>query len=110
MFTPFCWVFGIIDGDGGALLTAAHRKDDDMNPSIFESGTGWTVEVHPAKEGGYWGEVPALPGCSSFGATAAECRANVLEAAQGCIEVYAEEAFRAISSRRRRPSRQLVRA
>jgi predicted RNase H-like HicB family nuclease len=21
------------------------------------------VVIHPAKEGGFWGEVPALPGC-----------------------------------------------
>ena len=62
----------------------------------------WTVEIHPAKEGGYWGEVPALPGCASFGATRAECRANVIEAAEGCLEVYAEEAMREI---RRRPSK-----
>lgn len=61
----------------------------------------WTVEIHPAKEGGYWGEVPALPGCASFGATRAECRANVIEAAEGCLEVYAEEALREL---RRRPS------
>ena len=67
------------------------------------AGTGWTVEIHPAKEGGYWGEVPAMPGCSSFGATPSECRANVLEAAQGCLEVYFEEAYKAIS--RRRPIR-----
>lgn len=80
-----------------------------MNPSIFESGSGWSVEIHPAKEGGYWGEVPALPGCASFGATRTECRANVLEAARGCIEVYAEEAMREIS-RRRRPRRSLVHA
>ncbi|MGN0848051.1 MAG: type II toxin-antitoxin system HicB family antitoxin [Kiritimatiellia bacterium] len=61
----------------------------------------WTVEIHRAKEGGYWGEVPALPGCASFGATRAECRRNVIEAARGCLEVYVEEAMREI---RRRPS------
>ena len=60
----------------------------------------WRIEVHPAKEGGYWGEVPALRGCASFGATRAECRANVREAAQGCLEVYFEEALKSFSRRR----------
>ena len=55
----------------------------------------WRVVVHPAEEGGFWGEIPAMPGCASFGATRAECRANVREAAQGCLEVYFEEALRA---------------
>ena len=67
------------------------------------------VVIHAAAEGGFWGEVPALPGCVSEGDTREECRANVLEAARGCIEVYAEEAMREIS-RRRRPRRSLVHA
>ena len=40
------------------------------------------------EEGGYWGGVPAMPGCASEGATVDECRANVIEAAQGCLEAY----------------------
>jgi len=59
----------------------------------------WKIVVHPAKEGGYWGEVPALGGCASFGATRAECRANVREAAIGCLEVYFEEALKNFSSK-----------
>ena len=58
----------------------------------------WQIVIHPADEGGYWGEVPALRGCSSFGATKAECRANVREAAQGCLEVYFEEALRSMNN------------
>ena len=48
----------------------------------------WRVVIHEAEEGGYWGEVPAMPGCASEGETADECRANVIEAAQGCLEAY----------------------
>jgi len=64
------------------------------------SSDEWRIEIHPAKEGGFWGEVPALRGCASFGATRAECRANVREAAQGCLEVYFEEALKSFSRRR----------
>jgi len=38
------------------------------------------VVVHPADEGGYWAEVPALPGCFSQGETMEEVLANIREA------------------------------
>jgi len=53
----------------------------------------WRIEIHKAEEGGYWGEVPALPGCASDGKTREECLKNVLEALQGCLEVYMEMAM-----------------
>ena len=45
------------------------------------------VVVHPAEEGGFWAEVPALPGCVSEGETLSETLANVREAAEGWLEV-----------------------
>jgi predicted RNase H-like HicB family nuclease len=36
--------------------------------------------VHPAEEGGFWAEVPALPGCLTQGETLDELRANLHEA------------------------------
>ena len=45
----------------------------------------WRIVIHEAEEGGYWGEIPAMPGCASDGPTVEECRANVIEAAQGCL-------------------------
>ncbi len=60
-----------------------------MNELI--NNEGWRVVIHKAEEGGYWGEVPAMPGCSSFGSTREECRDNVIEAAQGCLEVREQE-------------------
>lgn len=48
------------------------------------------ILVHPAEEGGYWAEVPALPGCVSEGDTLAETLANIREAAQGWLAVAAE--------------------
>jgi predicted RNase H-like HicB family nuclease len=45
------------------------------------------VVVHKAEEGGYWAEVPAIPGCVSQGETKEELKKNVLEAIEGCLEV-----------------------
>jgi predicted RNase H-like HicB family nuclease len=43
------------------------------------------VVVHEAEEGGYWGEVPALPGCASQGETIDELMANLHEAVEGYL-------------------------
>ena len=45
------------------------------------------VIVHKAEEGGYWAEVPSIPGCVSQGETLAEIRANLREAIEGCLSV-----------------------
>ena len=36
--------------------------------------------IHDAEEGGYWAEVPAIPGCVSQGETMDELLANLREA------------------------------
>jgi predicted RNase H-like HicB family nuclease len=36
--------------------------------------------VHQAEEGGFWAEVPALPGCVTQGETMDELRGNLKEA------------------------------
>jgi predicted RNase H-like HicB family nuclease len=38
------------------------------------------VILHPAEEGGYWVEVPSLPGCFSQGETKEEALENIKEA------------------------------
>jgi predicted RNase H-like HicB family nuclease len=43
------------------------------------------VLIHEAEEGGYWAEVPALPGCVSQGETVDDVRANVREAIEGWL-------------------------
>lgn len=43
--------------------------------------------VHPAEEGGYWAEVPALPGCITEGDTMEELIANLQDAITGWLEV-----------------------
>jgi predicted RNase H-like HicB family nuclease len=42
--------------------------------------------VRKAEEGGYWAEVPALPGCATQGETMPELRKNLKEA----IELWLE--------------------
>ena len=50
------------------------------------------VLVHSAEEGGYWAEVPALPGCVSQGETIDEVRANIREAIEGWLMAEDEAA------------------
>jgi len=42
------------------------------------------VVVHKAEEGGYWAEVPAIPGCATQGDTFRELLTNLYEAVEGC--------------------------
>jgi predicted RNase H-like HicB family nuclease len=43
------------------------------------------VVIHEAEEGGFWAEVPAIPGCATQGETFQELLTNVQEAIQGCL-------------------------
>lgn len=45
------------------------------------------VIVHEADEGGYWAEVPAIPGCATQGDTFEELLANIHEAVEACLSV-----------------------
>ncbi len=49
------------------------------------------VVVHEAEEGGYWAEVPAIPGCATQGDTFEELLANIYEAVEGCLSVDIEQ-------------------
>ena len=53
------------------------------------------VVVHEAVEGGYWAEVPAIPGCATQGETWEELLTNLHEAIEGClsVEVAQTESF-----------------
>ena len=41
--------------------------------------------IHEAEEGGYWAEIPALPGCATQGETFEELLKNIYEAVEGCL-------------------------
>jgi predicted RNase H-like HicB family nuclease len=45
------------------------------------------VVVHEAEEGGFWAEVPAIPGCATEGETMDELMQNLHEAIEGCLSV-----------------------
>jgi predicted RNase H-like HicB family nuclease len=51
----------------------------------------YAVVIHQEPEGGYWAEVPALPGCYSQGETVDELMENVREAICGVLEVMKEK-------------------
>ena len=46
-----------------------------------------SVIVHDSEEGGYWAEVPAIPGCATQGDTFEELLTNLYEAVEGCLSV-----------------------
>src|SRR5512135_78822 len=49
------------------------------------------VVVHEAEEGGYWAEVPAIPGCATQGETFEELLRNLYEAVEGCLSVDVQD-------------------
>ena len=50
------------------------------------------VVVHEAEEGGYWAEVPAIPGCATEGDDFPELLKNLYDAIEGCLSVEVEQA------------------
>jgi predicted RNase H-like HicB family nuclease len=49
------------------------------------------VIIHPAEEGGFWAEVPAIQGCATQGDTFEELLSNIYEAVEGCLSVDLEQ-------------------
>jgi predicted RNase H-like HicB family nuclease len=46
--------------------------------------------IHQAEEGGYWAEVPAIPGCATQGENMQELIQNVYDAVEGCLSIDME--------------------
>jgi predicted RNase H-like HicB family nuclease len=55
--------------------------------------------LHEAEEGGYWAEVPAIPGCATQGETLDELMKNLREAIEGCLSVEVEAASSGVKDR-----------
>lgn len=53
--------------------------------------TKFAVVIHQEPEGGYWAEVPALPGCYSQGGFMPELMDNIREAITGVLDVLREQ-------------------
>ncbi len=49
------------------------------------------VVIHQAEEGGYWAEVPAIPGCVTQGETFDQLLKNIYEAVEGCLSIDVED-------------------
>jgi predicted RNase H-like HicB family nuclease len=52
------------------------------------------VVVHEAEEGGFWADVPAIPGCATQGETMDELMRNLDEAAEGCLAEISDDELR----------------
>ena len=55
--------------------------------------------IHQAEEGGFWAEVPGLPGCMTEGETLDQVKVNILEAVQGWMEAAEGLVLEQIESR-----------
>ena len=55
--------------------------------------------IHVAEEGGFWAEVPALPGCVTQGETEEEVTSNLREAVELWLSVDTTEAGMAQTDR-----------
>jgi predicted RNase H-like HicB family nuclease len=47
--------------------------------------------VREAEEGGFWAEVPAIPGCATQGDSMGELLQNLGEAIEGCFSIDVAE-------------------
>jgi len=57
------------------------------------------IVIHEAEEGGFWAEVPAIPGCVSQGETMDELMQNIREAIEGCLSIEIKKPKRTKNSR-----------
>ena len=56
-----------------------------------EAAVKLNVVIHQAEEGGYWAEVPAIPGCVTQGETFDQLLKNIFEALEGCLSIDVED-------------------
>lgn len=74
-------------GENGILALCSIREADETRSVLMKL----RVIVHEAEEGGYWAEVPAIPGCATQGETFEELLQNLYEAVEGCLSVDIEQ-------------------
>ena len=58
---------------------------------VVERGMKLKVVIHEADEGGFWAEVPFIPGCATQGDSFEELLSNLHEAVEGCRSIAAIE-------------------
>ena len=47
--------------------------------------------IHKAEEGGYWAEVPSIPGCVTQAESFEELIKNLYDAVEGCLSINIEK-------------------
>jgi len=57
------------------------------------------VIIHEAEEGGFWAEVPSIPGCATQGETFEELLTNLYEAVEGCLSVSIDQDSKTINGK-----------
>ena len=57
------------------------------------------VVIHEAEEGGFWAEVPSIPGCATQGDSFEELLSNLYEAVEGCLAVEVRQIPLAVTDR-----------
>jgi predicted RNase H-like HicB family nuclease len=57
---------------------------------VWRSTMKIKIVVHEAEEGGFWAEVPAIPGCATQGDSMDELMQNLHEAIEGCLSIEVE--------------------
>jgi predicted RNase H-like HicB family nuclease len=60
--------------------------------------------IYEAEEGGYWAEVPSIPGCATEAESFPELLQNLREAVEGCLSVDAAYGTQKGASDRTPPS------
>lgn len=85
------------------IITNSTHQLGDLSGELSFAGGGpdiriedFTAFVHSAEEGGYWAEVPALPGCLTQGETLDEICENLDDAIQGWLSVQTPESLMAL--------------
>ena len=58
---------------------------------IAEKAMKLKVVIHEAEEGGFWAEVPSIPGCATQGESFEELLSNLYEAVEGCLAVEVQQ-------------------
>jgi hypothetical protein len=66
----------------GKLLGLFHGRSCQLVDRVYTNSMKVTAVVHKADEGGFWAEVPSLPGCRTQGDSMDELKANLREAVE----------------------------
>lgn len=71
----------------GDRLTTVQSVNEarHLSPGTYNSSMKIQLVIHEAEEGGYWAEVPTIPGCATQGETFEELLQNLHEAVEGCV-------------------------